>query len=274
MMRRGFQSTSVRPYTAGSALAGAALLALALVIPSPVPAVPVPHAAAPAIQLTSVAAADLSSAAVEVSAALAEVVTSPSPATAAPAPVVASRSAAASPTAADTPDLLAFAASILEYLNSLGLGAGPGLAAIGLTGLAVAFAATAYAWNGFADLVNPTLRFFNIPRVPKFPVCFAGDPSCGSSAAAQARVVNPDHPATTTPGAPANRGVASSKRAAERPAATIDRQGLKAIPAAVSIRTARKTATPTSTKVRGTKKSTPSSSGVGGSKRDRGTADH
>lgn len=91
--------------------------------------------------------------------------------TIAPAPTPAQRPAAGSQTAKATsapPDFLAFAASILEYLNSLGLGAGPGLAAIGLTGFVVAFAATAYAWNAFADTVNPGLRFLHIPRVPKF----------------------------------------------------------------------------------------------------------
>ncbi|WP_431231231.1 hypothetical protein ACQ856_16525 [Mycolicibacterium psychrotolerans] len=115
-------------------------------------------------------------------------------------PLSAPRSASSSQTANDTtapPDFLAFAASILQYLNTLGLGPGPGLAAIGLSGLVVAFAATAYAWNGFANLVNPVLRVFNIPRVPKFPVCFAGQ-SCSGSASAQARIKPASRVATPT----------------------------------------------------------------------------
>ena len=122
---------------------------------------------------------------------------------------LAAGTAAANDTAAPA-DFLAFAASILAYLNSLGLGAGPGLAAIGLTGVVVAFAATAYAWNGFASTVNPGLRFLRLPRVPKFPVCFAGQVCAGSAAAVRARAIKPAGGLVT----PAGRGVANSKRAA------------------------------------------------------------
>jgi hypothetical protein len=226
MMRRGFQSRAVRPF---AAVAGAGILALGLVTAPPVTAASLPRTEAHAVQLVAVAA----------------------PA----APTSAVRPAAASPTADDTttapPDFLAFAAEILAYLNSLGFGPGPGLAAIGLSGLIVAFAATAYAWNGFANTVNPGLRFLGIPRVPKFPVCFAGQ-SCASapaSASAQARVVKPASSVVT----PGGRGVGTSKRVAS----TNDGKSSAA------------------TKVRGTKKSTPSAAsaaGKGSSK--RGVAAH
>jgi hypothetical protein len=218
-----FQNTVVRPF---AALAGAGILTLGLVTAPPVHVGALPRTEGHAVQLTTFTA----------------------PAT----PTSTTRPAAASQTdgdvtAADTPDFLAFAAEILAYLNSLGLGAGPGLAAIGLSGLVVAFAATAYAWNAFANTVNPGLRVFHIPRVPKFPVCFAGQ-SCSSSASAQARVAAPASSVVK----PAGRGVATSKRVA--PATT-----------------------PTATKVRGTKKSTPSAeaaAGQGSSKRARTTAAH
>jgi len=158
-MRPAFRSTTIRL----TAAAAAGILTLGLV--NAPPDVAAPRAEVHAVQLTSASRV-------------------------APAVVPSPRPAAASPTAGDTtapPDFLAFAASILEYLNSLGLGAGPGIAAIALSGFVVAFAATAYAWNGFADTVNPGLRFLHIPRVPKFPVCFAGQ-SCSSSAQAQARI--------------------------------------------------------------------------------------
>jgi hypothetical protein len=217
-----FQNTVVRPF---AALAGAGILTLGLVTAPPVHVGALPRTEVHAVQLVAV--------------------------TASAAPASAVRPAAASPTADDTttapPNFLAFAAEILAYLNSLGLGAGPGLAAIGLSGLVVAFAATAYAWNGFANTVNPGLRVFHIPRVPKFPVCFAGQ-SCSSSASAQARAAAPASGVVK----PAGRGVATSKRVA---------------PATTS----------TAAKVRGTKKSTPSAesaAGKGSSKRARNTAAH
>ncbi|WP_431236663.1 hypothetical protein ACQ86B_17125 [Mycolicibacterium aichiense] len=157
------QSRVVRPYAAAAA---AGILALGLVTAPP--SVTLPRNEVHAVALASVDVIDVSAVV----------------ATAAPRP------ASASQTANDTtapPDFLAFAASILQYLNSLGLGAGPGLAAIGLSGLVVAFAATAYAWNGFANLVNPVLRVFHVPRVPKFPVCFAGQ-TCSGSSSTQARI--------------------------------------------------------------------------------------
>ncbi len=169
--------------------------------------------------------------------------------TIAPAPTAAQRPAAGSQTANATsapPDFLAFAASILEYLNSLGLGAGPGLAAIGLTGFVVAFAATAYAWNAFADTVNPGLRFLHIPRVPKFPVCFAGQ-ICGSSSTAQARIK------------PAGRGVATTNRATRGTGRSTASSG-------------RSAATRTAAKLSGPKKSTPAGAGKGSSKRVRSAA--
>ncbi len=84
------------------------------------------------------------------------------------------------------PDLLALAASFLDYLNSLGLGPLPGVLAIGLGGIAVALGTVAYLWNGFAGLINPALDFLHIPKVPTIPVCFFGQ-NCGGAAAAQAR---------------------------------------------------------------------------------------
>ncbi|NTY63187.1 hypothetical protein [Mycolicibacterium sphagni] len=221
-----FQNTVVRPFTA---LAGAGILTLGSVTAPPVTSAALPQTEVHAVQLAAV--------------------------TAPAAPASAIRPAAASQTADDTtsttpPDFLAFAAEILAYLDSLGLGAGPGLAAIGLSGFVVAFAATAYVWNTFADTVNPGLRFLRVPRVPKFPVCFAGQ-SCSSSAAAQARVAAP----ASSPVKPAGRGVATSQRVA----ATND--GNKSTPA----------------KVRGAKKSTSSATpetGMGNSKRARNTAAH
>ena len=169
--------------------------------------------------------------------------------TIAPAPTAAQRPAAGSQTANATsapPDFLAFAASILEYLNSLGLGAGPGLAAIGLTGFVVAFAATAYAWNAFADTVNPGLRFLHIPRVPKFPVCFAGQ-ICGSSSTAQTRVK------------PAGRGVATTNPTTGGTGRSTASSG-------------RSAATRTAAKLSGPKKSAPTAAGKGSSKRVRSAA--
>jgi hypothetical protein len=212
----------VRPFTA---LAGAGILALGLVTAPPVPAASLPRTEVHAVQLVAITAP-------------------------AAAPASALRPAAASPQADDTteapPDFLAFAAEILAYLNSLGFGAAPGLLAIGLSGFVVAFAATAYAWNGFANTVNPGLRFLRIPRVPKFPVCFAGQ-SC-ASAPASARVIKPASSVIT----PAGRGVGTSKRVAST-------NGGKT----------------TATKVSGAKKSTSSAasaSGKGSSK--RGAAAH
>ncbi|WP_319437551.1 hypothetical protein [Mycobacterium sp. RTGN5] len=201
---------AVRPF---AALAGAAILTLGLVTAPPVTVASLPRTEVHAVELVAV-----------------------------------STPAAASPTADDTtsapPNFLAFAAEILAYLNSLGFGAGPGLAAIGLSGFVVAFAATAYAWNGFADTVNPGLRFLRVPRVPKFPVCFAGQ-SCSTPAPAQARSVTP----ASSVAKPAGRRVATSKRAASTPSAAAG----------------------------ATKKSTPSaasSAGKGNSKRGRTTAAH
>ena len=218
---------AVRPF---AALAGAAVLTLGLVTAPPATAASLPRAEVHAVQLVAV--------------------------TAPAAPTSAARPAAASQTADDTtsttpPDFLAFAAEILAYLNSLGLGAGPGLAAIGLSGLVVAFAATAYAWNGFANTVNPGLRFLHIPRVPKFPVCFAGQSCSSTAASAQARVAVPASSVVK----PAGRGVATSKRVA----GSNDGKNTAA------------------TKVRGTKKSTPSAAsaaGKGSSKRARTSAAH
>ncbi|WP_149441652.1 hypothetical protein [Mycolicibacterium sp. P1-5] len=167
-------------------------------------------------------------------------------------PVSVPRPATASQTADDTaapPDFLAFAASILEYLNSLGVGAGPGLAAIGLSGVVVAFAATAYAWNGFADTVNPGLRFLHIPQVPKFPVCFAGQSCASSSASAQARIKTANRVATTT------RPTGGTRRS--------------------TAATGRTTLSPTAAKVSGATKSTPSATaGKGTSKRARSATAH
>ncbi|SBS79526.1 conserved exported hypothetical protein [uncultured Mycobacterium sp.] len=220
---------AVRPF---AALAGAAVLTLGLVTVPPATAASLPRTEVHAVHLVAI--------------------------TAPAAPTSVARPAAASQTADDTtsttpPDFLAFAAEILAYLNSLGLGAGPGLAAIGLSGLVVAFAATAYAWNGFANTVNPGLRFLRVPRVPKFPVCFAGQ-ICSSSApaSASARVIKPASSAAATP---AGRGVGTSKRVAS----TNDGKNTAA------------------TKVHGTKKSTPSAAsaaGKGGSKRARTSAAH
>ncbi|BBX08845.1 hypothetical protein [Mycolicibacterium aichiense] len=164
-MRPEIQSRIVRPYVAAAA---AAIVALGVVTAPP--SIAVPRSEVHAVALASVDVVDASAFAT----------------TPAPTPRPASSSQTANDSAAP-PDFLAFAASILEYLNSLGLGPGPGLAAIGLSGVVVAFAATAYAWNGFANLVNPVLRVFHVPRVPKFPVCFAGQ-SCSGSASAQARL--------------------------------------------------------------------------------------
>jgi hypothetical protein len=223
MMRQGFQSKAVRPF---AAVAGAGILTLGLVTAPPVTAASLPRTEVHAVQL----------------------VTFTAPAT----PTSAVRPAAASPKADDTteapPDFLAFAAEILAYLNSLGFGAGPGLLAIGLSGFVVAFAATAYAWNGFANTVNPGLRFLRIPRVPKFPVCFAGQSCASAPASAQVRVVKPAGSVVT----PAGRGVGTSKRVAS----TNDGKT-------------------TATKVGGAKKSTSSAasaSGKGSSK--RGAAAH
>ena len=212
-MRPGFHSTAVRPYATAASVG---ILALGLVTAPPVVNVAVPRIEIHAVQLISDIGTLTPQSAVQPAA-------SPT---------------AMDATASDTPDFLAFAASILEYLNSLGLGAGPGLAAIGLSGFVVAFAATAYAWNAFADTVNPGLRFLRIPRVPKFPVCFAGQGSCSSSAAAQTRTVK----TARTPAQATNRGVATSSRAASSTA---------------------KKATPA-------KKSPSSAKGSGSSKRPRG----
>lgn len=218
-MRREIQSRVIRPYAAAAA---AGILALGVVTAPPNTALP--RTEVHAVALASVDVGDVSAAV--------------------PAPGPAPRSASPSQTANDTsapPDFLAFAASILQYLDSLGLGPGPGLAAIGLSGLVVAFAATAYAWNGFANIVNPVLRVFHIPRVPKFPVCFAGQ-SCGSSASAQARVKPTSRVATpTTATGGTGRSTASSGRTTSAPGAA---------------------------KVRGAKKGTASATaGTGGSKR-------
>lgn len=224
-MRRGIHSTAVRPFTA-AAVAG--ILTLGLVTAPP--DATLPRTEAHAVQLVAVTSVD-------------------NPATARPTSVP---RPAASQTANDTsapPDFLAFAASILEYLNSLGLGAGPGLAAIGLSGLVVAFAATAYAWNGFADTVNPGLRFLHIPPVPKFPVCFAGQ-TCSSSGSAQAQ---------------------AQIKAASRGVATVNRPtGSTRRSTAAS---GRATASATAAKITGARKSTPSAgAGKGGSKRVKSAA--
>ncbi len=223
-MRPEIQSRVIRPYAAAAA---AGILALGVVAAPP--NVALPRKEVHAVALASVDVADVST-----------------PATV-PAPGPAPRSASSSQTANDTtapPDFLAFAASILQYLNSLGLGPGPGLAAIGLSGLVVAFAATAYAWNGFANLVNPVLRVFHVPRVPKFPVCFAGQ-SCSGPASAQARVKPASHVATPTTRAAGGTGRSTAS-------------------------SGRTTSTPGSAKVRGAKKPTASAAaaaGKGGSKR-------
>jgi hypothetical protein len=182
MIRSRLQKSVVRPCTAAAC---AGILTLGLVTaPPPAADVPVPRIEVQAVQLFSVTTADIT---------------------------LVPKAASSNQTANDTapPDFLAFAASILEYLNSLGLGPGPALAAIGLSGLVVAFAATAYAWNGFANTVNPGLKFFGIPRVPKFPVCFAGQQCASSAASVRARVAKPASGLIT----PTGRGVASSKRA-------------------------------------------------------------
>ena len=175
-MRPAFRSTLVRLIAA----AAAGILTLGLVTVPPATSAALPRTEVHAVSLAAVTAADVG-----------------------PAAVTADDSAAPA-------DFLAFAASILAYLNSLGLGAGPGLAAIGLTGVVVAFAATAYAWNGFANTVNPGLRFLRLPRVPKFPVCFAGQVCASSAATVRAQVAKPAGGLVT----PAGRGVAGSKRAA------------------------------------------------------------
>ncbi|MCV7346122.1 hypothetical protein [Mycolicibacterium rhodesiae] len=223
-MRTEIHSRIIRPYAAAAA---AGIVALGVVTAPP--RVALPRTDVHAVALASVDVVDVSAGAT----------------TPAPAPRPASSSLTASDTTAP-PDFLAFAASILEYLNSLGLGAGPGLAAIGLSGLVVAFAATAYAWNGFANLVNPVLRVFHVPRVPKFPVCFAGQ-SCGGSAPAQARLkptIGVGEPARTT--GSTGRSTASSGRTA---------------PGAAKVRTAKK---PTA--------SATAAPGKGGSKRVRSAA--
>ncbi|EHB53942.1 hypothetical protein MycrhDRAFT_4405 [Mycolicibacterium rhodesiae JS60] len=212
MMRSRLPKTAARPYTAAAC---AGILTLGLVTaPPPAPTVPVPRVEVQAVQLFSVTTADLT-----------------------PAPTPPATNQTANDTA--PPDFLAFAAEILTYLNSLGLGAGPGLAAIGLSGLVVAFAATAYAWNGFADTVNPGLRFLRIPRVPKFPVCFAGQQCASSAASVRARVAKPASGLVT----PTGRGVASSKRVAAGKSTT------------------------TAAKVRSTAKSSPAAAGKGRSAR-------
>jgi hypothetical protein len=205
MMRRGFQNMVVRPFTAAAAVG---ILTVGLVTAPPDLALP--RTEVQAVQLAAVSTS----------------------------PVSVSRPAAASQTANDTsapPDFLAFAASIREYLNSIGLGAGPGLAAIGLSGLVVAFAATAYAWNGFADTVNPGLRFFRIPPVPKFPVCFAGQSCAGSSASAQARIktVNRVAPTTRATGG-TGRSTATSGRARLSPTAAKVSGATKPTPSATA----------------------------------------
>jgi hypothetical protein len=289
MMHRGFQSASARPYTVGSAVAGISILTLGLLTAPPVMGVAVPRTDVQAVQLMSVTAADISTTAVKISATLATVAKPPSSISAAATPTSAIRPAAASPTADDTttPDLLAFATSILDYLHSLGLGAGPSLLAIGLTGLAATLAATAYVWNGLANLVNPLLGALRIPKVPTFPICFAGNQNCGIAAAAQAWLANPGAMAVDPAGSlikPVGRGVATSSGVAGR-------QDDIAFPTAVSPRTARTTSTPTvaaaagtndahnttAAKVRGTKKSSPSAAaaaGTGSSKRGGNTAAH
>ncbi|WP_445166054.1 hypothetical protein ACTXG7_19535 [Mycolicibacterium sp. Dal123E01] len=229
-MRPGFPRTAVRPLAAAAA---AGILTLGLVTAPPAAAVALPRTEVHAVALATFTTVGF-----------------PTPVT----PTSAPRPAAASQTANDTsepPDFLAFAASILEYLNSLGFGAGPGLAAIGLSGFVVAFAATAYAWNAFANTVNPGLRFLRVPPVPKFPVCFAGQKCATSTASAQARATTP----AVSPVKPASRGVATSKR---DPSAARSNSS-------------------TAATVRGTKKSAPSAASSvakGTSKRDRTAGAH
>ncbi|MBI3692527.1 MAG: hypothetical protein HY239_18180, partial [Mycolicibacterium aromaticivorans] len=118
MMRPEIQSRVIRPYAAAAA---AGILALGVVTAPP--NVVLPRTEVHAVALASVDVVDVSALAAT--------------------PVSPPRSASSSQTANDTtapPDFLAFAASILQYLDSLGLGPGPGLAAIGLSGLVVAFA--------------------------------------------------------------------------------------------------------------------------------------
>ncbi|WP_328358373.1 hypothetical protein OG976_04370 [Mycobacterium sp. NBC_00419] len=199
-MSRPSECTRVRPFAAGLAAASAGIVTLGLLTAPPtITGVAAPRAESHLLQLAGVTTADVSAAAVRISAAFAAVAELPSPVSAlvsaVPRPATASASPAAasqtsaSPTAADTsspPDLLALAASFLDYLNSLGLGPVPGLLAIGVTGVVVTLGAVVYAWNGFAGLVNPVLDFLHIPKVPTIPVCFFGQ-NCGSAAAAQAR---------------------------------------------------------------------------------------
>ena len=197
-MRRGSPSTAVRQYNVVAAAACAGILTLGLVTAPQVTHFSVPLTEVHAVQLMAVTAADVA-------------------AVAAPAstrPVAARQPAADDTTAAATPDFLAFAASILEYLNSLGLGAGPGIVAIGLTGFATALAVTAYVWNSGANLVNPWLRTLGIPRVPKFPVCFAGQVCANRTAGAQAVRVAPAAKPASGLVTPTGRGVASSGRVA------------------------------------------------------------
>lgn len=199
-MPRPFENTCVRPFTAGLAAASAGIVTLGLVTAPPITRVAASHAETHLLQLTAVTTADVSAAVVRISSAFAAAALSPGPVAAVPRPATASASPAAasrtsaSPAAAVTasdastspPDLLALAASFLDYLNSLGLGPVPGLLAIGVGGIVVALGAVVYAWNGFAGLVNPLLDFLHIPKVPTVPVCFFGQ-NCGSAAAAQAR---------------------------------------------------------------------------------------
>lgn len=244
-MPRSSEYPSVRPYSAGLAVAGVGIVTLGLLTAPPMTQVAAPHLERHLVQLAGATAADASADVVRIVSALAA---APQPVDVAVRPAASSQTPvrpAAASTASDTstspPDLLALAAQFLDYLNSLGLGPLPGLLAIGLGGIAVTLGAVAYAWNGFAGLVNPVLDFLHIPKVPTFPVCFVGQ-SCGSAAAAaQARPATAEATVTDsgdTAIAPAPRSVGRSNRgsaeattsartsptvAAARPAASHDR---------------------------------------------------
>ncbi|WP_167100068.1 hypothetical protein [Mycobacterium sp. DL592] len=281
-MPRPFESTSARPYSAGLAAASVGIVTLGLLTAPPtITGVAAPHAESHLLQLAAVTTADVSTAVVRISAPFAAVASPPSvPGPAAVRPAAASRtsaspaaSATASATSSSPPDLLALAASFLDYLNSLGLGPVPGLLAIGVGGVVVALGAVVYAWNGFAGLVNPLLDFLHIPRVPTVPVCFFGQ-NCGSAAAAQARPAAASAAAADSgesTAEPVRKSVGRSNRdaaAATAPARTI------ATPA-----TARAAATPNDNSARDTtptadrdaKKST-GSAAIGSSKRGKTTS--
>jgi len=308
---------SVRSCTVGLAAAGAGILTLGLVSAPPNLGVALAPAQVPAVQLAAVTAADIGTEVVKIPVEFAAEAKAPSLVPAAarstttpviqPAaatqteanPAAASLSTTTSSASSATTDLNSYAASFIENLKYLVFSATVLVGGAGLAGLAVTLSAAAFAWNGFANLVNPTLDALGQQPLQTIPVCFFGGVNCGGelAAPAQARLAAPAEtaaePAYSPTGPTVAAAVGRSSRAggaAQHPTRSVGRGDESLIPTAMSVRTFRRTPGPTvsvaastneknntaATEVGSSNKAAAAAraSAVGSSKRDRKTAAH